>query len=83
MEDIDEDEMRAYEIDMTGVPARIFRPQEEIEEIRAARAQREAQNRMLQIIQGRGGRAQTNVQIRPGGTPAASEGVANAPGVAV
>jgi hypothetical protein len=83
LEDLDDDAIRAYEIDMTDVPSRIFRSEEKLEEVRQARAAKEAQNRMLEVIQGRAGRANTQVQLRPGGTPPAGEGLANPPGVAV
>jgi len=90
LDDLDQDEIRAYDIDMTDVPARIFKEQQEVNAIRAARGEQAAQDRILQMqqqaISGRAGRNSTQVQLRPGGSRAAGEGLAEQaqpPGVAV
>jgi hypothetical protein len=47
MEDIDPDRLRVFDSQMSDVPSSIFRTQDEIDEIRKARAEKEAQQRAL------------------------------------
>jgi len=47
MEDIDPDRLRIFDSQMSDVPTSIFRTQEEIDQIRQARAQKESQQRAL------------------------------------
>jgi hypothetical protein len=48
MEDIDPDRLRDFDANMSDVPSRIFRTQEEIDQIREARAAKAADERVLQ-----------------------------------
>ena len=66
LEDIDNDELRELEKFLGDVPARIFKSQEEILEIRAARADQNTDDQIAALTQ-RAGQAQTQVQLRPGG----------------
>ena len=47
MEDIDPDRLRNFDSKMSDVPATIFRTQEEIDQIRQARAARAAEQRIM------------------------------------
>ena len=51
IEDIDPDRLRSFDSRMSDVPAEIFRSQQEIDEIRQARAERSAQDRLQQMQQ--------------------------------
>jgi len=65
MEDIDPDRLRDFDANMSDVPSRIFRTQEEIDEIRAARAAKAADERVLQQQQ----QMQAVEQAPEGGAP--------------
>ena len=47
MEDIDPDRLRTFDSQMSDVPVSIFRTQDEIDQIRQARAEKAAQQRSL------------------------------------
>ena len=70
-EDLDNDELREVEKFLGDVPARIFKSQEEIEQIRNARGDRESDARIAEILGQRGQQSQTQVQLRPRGGRAA------------
>lgn len=62
MEDIDPDRLRTFDSQMSDVPVSIFRTQEEIDQIRQARAQKATQQRVLDEQQQMG-------QIEQGAAP--------------
>ena len=67
LEDINSDELREMEKFLGDVPARLFKSIEEVERIRRARGDREADNRLAEILGQRAAQSQTQVQLRPGG----------------
>lgn len=73
LEDIDVDALRRLEQELADVPAIIFKAIEEIDAIRDARGDRNA-DEFLASLAGRAGKSATNVQLRPGGSRAASAG---------
>lgn len=69
LDDLDPDKIAAYDADMSDVPAQIFRSEEEINMRRQARADKAAQERMMQLMSAaQGGQAPTG----PGPLPAAA-----------
>jgi len=66
LEDIDNDQLADLEKFLGDVPARIFKSAEEVEAIRQARGDQAADDRIAALTE-RGGSAQTQVQLRPGG----------------
>jgi hypothetical protein len=67
LEDIDNDQLREVEKFLGDVPAKIFRSQDEIEQLREARGDQAADDRISQLME-RAGQSQTQVQLRPGVT---------------
>lgn len=74
LEDIDNDALRELEKFLGDVPAKIFKSQEEIEQIRRARGDQAADQQLAALLE-RGGSAQTQVQLRPGGSRANGAGL--------
>jgi len=66
MEDINPDALRAFDSSMSDVPASIFRTQEEINQIREARAAKEADARVLQQQQQQQNLQQGQQQMQQG-----------------
>lgn len=64
LDDIDLDELRSQTQQLTDIPASIFKKIERIDEIRQARADRAAEERIAALMD-----RQTQVQVRPTGTP--------------
>lgn len=63
IEDIDPDKLRSFDSRMSDVPSEIFRTQEEIDQIREARAERAAQERLSQMEGGQQGGQQSGQQM--------------------
>ena len=79
LEDIDNDQLREVEKFLGDVPAKIFRSQDEIEQLREARGDQAADDRIAQLME-RAGQSQTQVQLRPGGTRRNGAGLADMTG---